>query len=495
MTSTELNPLARTLTDVLDEELYHHRFAADNGGVETAVSNSTPKTWKNRSLEDLLMLPEQSFNGMTLTEANDAGSQQIFSKYADPSLTTMSLEKPVLATNGGAAHAGGVTPQQATVSLNAVMSVNPFLTRLPSHPQDVRISAPSLFQGDDMLDLEDAFSPEYYYDDSQKVFSWPLQESTTTSQDAMSIFDREFTDDLSDDEDDDDEDGDEDVEGSQFMNEWRQVTPIERSSSETPLAYPAVKDEESHIFGERRPPSSFVDDDRHDVALLDDDDDDDSDSHSSEEDEDEESFDEDMIYQGKLRKSSVIDSSDFTAPSSTRVTRESTPDGAGILSSHRGLEAKMDHTSSPSVASIARRRKHSSRRKSSCSVVPAPSIKKKLTSLVASSPGGAALASTPGHGQDVHTCQLINPLTNQPCLKKFSRPYDLIRHQKTIHASKKKVFRCLICIQEQGEEGYQKTFSRGDALSRHVKVKHELTGAEAQKAIQFAKEHVEFAAS
>lgn len=97
------------------------------------------------------------------------------------------------------------------------------------------------------------------------------------------------------------------------------------------------------------------------------------------------------------------------------------------------------------------------------------------------------------HNQnDEHICMVNNPVTNEPCMKKFSRPYDLIRHQKTIHASKKKIFRCLICIQELGSEGYQRTFSRNDALSRHVKVKHNLQGTEAQRVIQYAKDNVEY---
>ncbi|ODQ79767.1 hypothetical protein BABINDRAFT_135485 [Babjeviella inositovora NRRL Y-12698] len=84
-----------------------------------------------------------------------------------------------------------------------------------------------------------------------------------------------------------------------------------------------------------------------------------------------------------------------------------------------------------------------------------------------------------------HQCTLVNPATQQPCLKQFSRPYDLIRHQDTIHASKKKIFRCIICDKT-------KTFSRGDALSRHIRVKHGLQGDDATRAINYAKENVEF---
>lgn len=94
-----------------------------------------------------------------------------------------------------------------------------------------------------------------------------------------------------------------------------------------------------------------------------------------------------------------------------------------------------------------------------------------------------------------HQCELVNPSTGRPCNKQFSRSYDLIRHQETIHASKKKIFRCVICegrVNGGPGNGKLKTFSRGDALSRHIKVKHGLGGQEAVDLINEAKENVEF---
>ncbi|KAI5953373.1 RPN4 [Candida jiufengensis] len=94
-----------------------------------------------------------------------------------------------------------------------------------------------------------------------------------------------------------------------------------------------------------------------------------------------------------------------------------------------------------------------------------------------------------------HRCTLISPSTGTICNKQFSRPYDLIRHQNTIHASMKKIFRCVIC---EGRykgglgNGKEKTFSRGDALSRHIKIKHELVGEEALEIINEAKKNVEY---
>lgn len=94
-----------------------------------------------------------------------------------------------------------------------------------------------------------------------------------------------------------------------------------------------------------------------------------------------------------------------------------------------------------------------------------------------------------------HLCDLTNPSTGHPCNKQFSRPYDLIRHQETIHATKKKIFRCVICegrVNGGPGNGKLKTFSRGDALSRHIKVKHGLGGKDATDLINDAKENVEY---
>lgn len=476
LTTTELNPLTRTLTDVLDDEMLH---LSANRGQECL---QTPKTWKNRSLEDLLYVGEQSPKAASGGDAEGELKQSMFSKYADPSLTTMSLEKPAASRKSAAS---SLTPVQATVSLNNVMNFNPFLTRLPSNTQEVRISSPALFAGEDedMLNSGESFPPEYYYDENQKLFSWPLQDSATMSQDAMSIFDREFDDDLSEDEEDDNEDDDWDVD---------QVEPCGPQSARGNEYQLNDDDDDSLIFDRTRPSASFVGDDRNDFAVVDDEDGDDevekertrhtTASVRDEEEEEEDTFDEDVLYDRNARKSSVVCLGDqyTTAPSSNLVSRESTPaDGAKLTSSRTASQ-----TSTP-LPVPNRKKKYPSRRKSSNATPQVPTIKKRTSPV--------PFTTASGNLQEVHTCQLMNPITSEPCSKKFSRPYDLIRHQKTIHASKKKVFRCVFCIQQQGAEGYQKTFSRGDALSRHIKVKHELTGAEAQKAIQFAKENVEFA--
>ncbi|KAK3293357.1 uncharacterized protein B0H64DRAFT_444617 [Chaetomium fimeti] len=64
-----------------------------------------------------------------------------------------------------------------------------------------------------------------------------------------------------------------------------------------------------------------------------------------------------------------------------------------------------------------------------------------------------------------HKCDRINPSTGKPCNTVFSRPYDLTRHEHTIHNAEKQKVRCHICSDE-------KTFSRADALTRHYRVTH-----------------------
>lgn len=64
-----------------------------------------------------------------------------------------------------------------------------------------------------------------------------------------------------------------------------------------------------------------------------------------------------------------------------------------------------------------------------------------------------------------HKCSRINPSTGKPCNTIFSRPYDLTRHEDTIHNRGKQKVACQYCTES-------KTFSRNDALTRHMRVVH-----------------------
>ena len=64
-----------------------------------------------------------------------------------------------------------------------------------------------------------------------------------------------------------------------------------------------------------------------------------------------------------------------------------------------------------------------------------------------------------------HKCERINPTTGKPCNITFSRPYDMTRHEDTIHNAQKKRVCCTVCFKE-------KSFARSDALTRHMRVVH-----------------------
>jgi protein RPN4 len=87
-------------------------------------------------------------------------------------------------------------------------------------------------------------------------------------------------------------------------------------------------------------------------------------------------------------------------------------------------------------------------------------------SLIASGEdGGMTSAALRNTQNGPHKCERINPSTGKPCNTIFSRPYDLTRHEDTIHNARKQKVRCHLCTEE-------KTFSRNDALTRHFRVCH-----------------------
>ena len=87
------------------------------------------------------------------------------------------------------------------------------------------------------------------------------------------------------------------------------------------------------------------------------------------------------------------------------------------------------------------------------------------TSGPASAPAGPTNLGLRNSQAGPHKCERINPSTGKPCNSIFSRPYDLTRHEDTIHNARKQKVRCHLCTEE-------KTFSRNDALTRHMRVVH-----------------------
>lgn len=130
-----------------------------------------------------------------------------------------------------------------------------------------------------------------------------------------------------------------------------------------------------------------------------------------------------------------------------------------------------------------------------------------------------------------YICKNRNMKTGEMCMKEFSRTYDLIRHQNTIHAPKRVFYRCIFCQDDyrrinnlvtcnpliddcryrdsrnslenyknfvnlhstkQAQKLNNKTFGRSDALMRHLCFRHGLSSAQLNRVMQYAKENVEY---
>lgn len=91
----------------------------------------------------------------------------------------------------------------------------------------------------------------------------------------------------------------------------------------------------------------------------------------------------------------------------------------------------------------------------------------------------------------VHECQLPSP--DEPdklCLRRFSRKYELIRHQETVHSKKKKLFKCYVCVKQNPNIG-PRIFTRHDTLAKHIRVNHKISGREAKAEVAYSKKHAE----
>ncbi|EGW33623.1 uncharacterized protein SPAPADRAFT_136386 [Spathaspora passalidarum NRRL Y-27907] len=91
----------------------------------------------------------------------------------------------------------------------------------------------------------------------------------------------------------------------------------------------------------------------------------------------------------------------------------------------------------------------------------------------------------------VHECQLPSPdEPNKLCLRRFSRKYELIRHQETVHSKKKKLFKCYVCVKQNPGVG-PRIFTRHDTLAKHIRVNHKISGKEAKAEVAYSKKHAE----
>lgn len=91
----------------------------------------------------------------------------------------------------------------------------------------------------------------------------------------------------------------------------------------------------------------------------------------------------------------------------------------------------------------------------------------------------------------IHECQM--PSLDEPdklCLRRFSRKYELIRHQETVHSKKKKLFKCFVCVKQDPSIG-PRIFTRHDTLAKHIRVNHRISGKEAKAEVAYSKKHAE----
>ena len=88
----------------------------------------------------------------------------------------------------------------------------------------------------------------------------------------------------------------------------------------------------------------------------------------------------------------------------------------------------------------------------------------------------------------VHQCHLLDPHTLKPCMKIFYGKNELSRHQEFVHATKKKIYKCIYCSRN-GHKVH--SYPRHDSLARHIRRKHGVTGKENKLAVNYAKDNVE----
>ncbi|KAJ1324952.1 protein RPN4 [Microdochium nivale] len=142
--------------------------------------------------------------------------------------------------------------------------------------------------------------------------------------------------------------------------------------------------------------------------------------------------------------------SDFVADGPVQRPARTTADGGTYTCTYHGCTRRFD---TPALLQKHKREGH--RQANALSSLRGP------VAVPDNSMAGNLLNSQAGP----HKCERTNPSTGKPCNTIFSRPYDLTRHEDTIHNARKQKVRCELCTEE-------KTFSRADALTRHFRVCH-----------------------
>lgn len=141
--------------------------------------------------------------------------------------------------------------------------------------------------------------------------------------------------------------------------------------------------------------------------------------------------------------------SDYVPEIEQRKPANVSADGGTYTCTYQGCTLRFD-----TPAKLQKHKKDGHRQAGSTTIVGGSSTR-------GASEGATARNSQAGP----HRCDRINPSTGKPCSTVFSRPYDLTRHEDTIHNARHQKIRCSLCTEV-------KTFSRNDALTRHFRVVH-----------------------
>ncbi|KOH00331.1 stress-regulated transcription factor RPN4 [Saccharomyces eubayanus] len=531
MASTELS-LKRTLTDILEDELYHTNPAHNQfaGHYQNYHPNAsiTPYKLVNSNKENNNFTWNTAFQQQNESNTASQPPQQtyhfpIFNKYADPTLTTTTSltngeatanDKQVVGNNvhliPSDSKVANETPLQKTVDLKNVMKVSdPYVPTRNTFNYDVKISNDFFDNGDNLYGNDEEVL--FYEDNYNPKMQWSLQDNSAAinNEDARTIFNNEFDsddDDISDDEEDEIEDED------RLQQQEEILLPLDVTSVSIFDADHKINHLKSagHVFNEYSYVDSNTDDTTNITPKNTLEEQENANAEEGGEEEDNDLLDEDDLYdisllKNKRKQSFVLNkntvgferlsspSTPVKVPSNTTTTtkRKSTKSfnnsgGTNSNNENTPMERIKKPTSSVSNSNSSRRKlinytkKHLSSHPTPFSSSPSPTTT-----------SSSAHASSSDGSNEIFACQIMNLISNEPCGAQFSRSYDLTRHQNTIHAKRKIVFRCSECIKILGSEGYQKTFSRLDALTRHIKSKHEdLSSEQRQEVTKFAKANI-----
>lgn len=513
--------LKRTLTDVLEDELYH---LPSNTNKPNATQHSADLMDVESANLDTLINTQSLIPGTDpLLSSNNTNYSGIFSSYADPTLTTamptlssISPEPQSVQASSPASSVESPVLQQKTVNLNNLIK------RKPSSPTthnnhnnllDVKISH------DNTLYTPIVDDNEYmlYYDDiyASKLVNIPLRDNNNAlnMENAKVMFDQEFSDDDDDDDDDDDKVFDDNHTATTTNNAQNSRFAISND-------YPVYYMDDIHA-----PASNELDS----SAIIDDDDDDDEEEdglkHTG-------LLNEDELYNIMIRdnshkqttKNNIFHNNNSNNNNKRRLQNHH-HHHSGLYSSNNAVETLVFNND---LLNLNRSKSLSLKQKPKLTLPQSNHldtvIRKPLSNVNSNSNNNNinninnnnnniqynldndttinkkiittqrskfTTSSNNNNPNEIFTCRLVNLITSEPCMAEFSRSYDLTRHQNTIHAKKKIVFRCSECIKSLGHDGYSKTFSRLDALTRHIKSKHEdLTPEQRQVVTKYAKENI-----